>query len=181
MVGVGSIVSVGGAGGGGGSGSTSGIQNLNGHTGPTVTLVGTSGIVIAPVAENIINIGFDASGVVGVNGINVEQVDGNFVVDGAGASGVGGGGGSTSGLCYAEDFAAVTSITVNHNLGTTNIVTNVFDSSDNQMFADRVGIVDINNIIILFNTPQTGKVVVMACGGNDANLCEAKRYALLVS
>ena len=231
MVGVGNIVSVGGTGGGGGGGATSGIQILNGQVGPTVTLVGTSGIVVAPVAPNIINIGFtgsvDQSGVVGVNGIDVEQVGGNFVVDGAalsglivpsggigsingqigpaidlkgvngvevtvsaencilvdgaGASGVSGGGGSTSGLCYAADFAAVTSTTINHNLGTTNVVIDVFDASDNKLLADRVGIVDLNNVILEFNRPQTGKVVIVACGGNDTNLCEAKRYALLVS
>ena len=58
MVGIGNIVSVGGAGGsGGGSGSSSGIQNLNGQTGPVVTIVGTSGVVVSPVAPNIINIG----------------------------------------------------------------------------------------------------------------------------
>lgn len=181
MVGVGSIVSVGGTGGGGGGGSTSGLQILNGQTGPTIVLVGTSGIVIAPVAANIINIGYDASGIVGVNGITVEQIDGNYVINGAGASGVSGGGGSTSGLCYAADFASITSSTITHNLGTTNVVVDIFDASDNKLLADRVGIVDLNNVIIEFNRPQTGKVVILACGGNDTNMEECRRYALLVS
>ena len=184
MVGVGNIVSVGGAGGSGGGGGTSGIQILNDQTGPTIVLVGTSGIVVAPVAPNIINIGFTGSivqsGVVGVNGIDVQQVGGNFVIDGAGASGVSGGG-STSGLCYAADFTSITSSTITHNLGTTNVVVDVFDASDNKMLADRVGIVDINNVILEFNRPQTGKIVVMACGGNDTNTEECRRYALLVS
>ncbi|MCV0439802.1 MAG: hypothetical protein K5880_14335 [Hydrogenophaga sp.] len=231
MVGVGNIVSVGGFGTGGGGGGSSGIQNLNGQTGPVVTLVGTSGIVVAPVAPNIINIGFTGSitqsGVLGVNGIDVEQVGGNFIVDGAalsglivpsggigsingqigpaidvkgvngvevtvsaencllvdgaGASGVSGGGGSASGLCYAADFPAVTSTTITHNLGTTNVVVDVFDASDNKMIADGVSIVDLNSISLRFNSPQRGKVVIVACGGNDTNLEECKRYALLVS
>jgi hypothetical protein len=225
MVGVGSIVSVGGTGGGGGGGSTSGLQILNGQTGPTIVLVGTSGIVIAPVADNIINIGFAGSatqsGVFGVNGIDVEQVGGNFIIDGASLSGLitpSGGIGSINGqigpaieiagvngitvtvsaeneilingaassgtLCYSESFTSVTSVTATHNLGSTDLVINVFDASDNQMFADRVGIVDLNNAVIEFNTPQTGKVVIVACISDVSAtelLCEAKRYALLVS
>jgi len=310
MVSIGGIVSVGGTGGGGGGAGSSGIQNLNGQTGPVITLVGTSGIIISPVAANIINIGFNGSltqsgvigvngidvdqvtgefvvngaalsglitahdgsginaingdtgpnidligvsgiqitplgnglvligtsgaflttqsGVLGVNGIDVEQVDGNFIVDGAalsglitpsggigsingqigpvieitgvngvtvtvsaenellidgaGASGVsGGGGGSTSGLCFTESFTAVTSTTVTHNLGTTDVVVDIFDASNNKLFADRVGIVDLNNVILEFNTPQTGKVVILGCGGTNTNTEECRRYALLVS
>jgi hypothetical protein len=87
----GGIVSFGG-GSGGGSSSISGIRSLNGLTGPDITLVGTSGIEITPVAATQINIGFtgdvDQSGVIGVNGIDVEQVGGNFVVDGSAISGL---------------------------------------------------------------------------------------------
>lgn len=221
MVGVGNIVSVGGAGGGGGAGATSGIQILNGQVGPTVTLVGTSGIVVSPVAPNIINIGYDASGVVGVNGIDVEQVAGDFVVDGAALSGLivpSGGIGSINGqigpaieiagvngitvtvsaeneilingaassgtLCYSESFVSQTSVTLTHNLGSTDVVVEVFDASDNKILADRVGIVDLNNVILEFNRPQTGKAVLVACISDVSAtelLCEAKRYALLVS
>ena len=93
MVGMGSIVSVGGSGGsGGGSGSNSGIQELNGLTTPSIALVGTSGIVVSPVFAGQINIGFTGdisqSGVLGVNGINVNQIGGDFVVDGIALSGL---------------------------------------------------------------------------------------------
>jgi hypothetical protein len=229
VVGVGGIVSVGGQGGGSGGGSTSGIQSINGATGPAIVFVGVSGIDILPQGNTIFIGGADLtqSGVVGVNGISVEQVLGQFVVDGAGlsglivpsggiggingqigphieikgangvevsvsaencllidgagASGVSGGGGSTSGLCYAANFTAITSTTLNHNLGTTNVVVSVYDASDNQIIADLVSVLDTNNITLQFNRPQTGKAVIVACGGNDTNLCEAKRYALLVS
>jgi len=226
MVGIGNIVSVGGAGGTGGGGGTSGIQILNGQTGPTVTLVGTSGVIISPVAPNIINIGTTAtatiqSGVFGVNGIDVQQISGDFIVDGAALSGLiipsGGigaingqigpvieiaginginvtvsseneilidGAGGSGTLCFAETFTSITSSTFTHNLSSTNVIIDVFDDSDNKIMADRVGIVDSNNVIVEFNRPQTGKVVVVACiSGLDSNqlLCEAKRYALLVS
>jgi hypothetical protein len=227
MVGIGNIVSVGGS--GGGTSSSSGVSILNGQTGPEVTLVGTSGIVISPVAPNVINIGYDGSiqsGVFGVNGIDVEQVAGEYVVDGAslsglitpsggigsingqigptidiqgvngvtvtvpgtntllidgaGASGVGGGG-TASGVCYTETFTSQTSVTANHGLGTANVVVNVFDASDDQMLPDRLNIVDTNNVLVQFNRPQTGKIVIVGCGGDDTNFELCKRYALLVS
>lgn len=135
-----------------------GIGSINGQIGPAIDLKGVNGIEVTVSAENCI------------------------LVDGAGASGVGGGGGgSTSGLCYAADFTSITSSTINHNLGTTNVVVDVFDASDNKLLADRVGVVDLNNIILEFNRPQTGKVVIVACGGNDTNMEECRRYALLVS
>lgn len=224
MVNVGSIVSVGGTGGGGGGGSSSGIQELNGQIGPIITLVGTSGIVIAPVTSNVINIGFagslDQSGVVGINGIDVAQVGGEFVVDGAALSGLivpsGGIGGingqigphieiagvngisvtvtaeneilidgaaSSGTICFSETFTNVTSTTLNHNLSSTEIIIDVFDGSNNQMLPDGVNIVDADNVTITFNSPQTGKAVIVACVSDvsaTALLCEAKRYAFLV-
>ena len=99
---------------------------------------------------------------------------------------VGGGGGGSAGgtLCYSESFVSVTSITLNHNLSSLNVIIEVFDASDNKILADRVGIVDLNNVIIEFNRPQTGKAVLVACISDVSAtelLCEAKRYALLVS
>jgi len=180
MVNVGGIVSVGGLGTGGGGGSASGITDLNGQTGPSVTLVGTSGIVVAPVAPNQINIGFTGSisqsGVVGVNGIDVQQVGGNFVVDGAALSGVSG-----SSSCFADSFTSVTSTTITHSLGTSDVVVSVFDAGDNVMIPDVINVIDINSISLQFNTPQTGRVVIAGCGGTNTNFEECRRYALLVS
>jgi len=155
-LGVGSIISVGG--GTGGGGASSGIQTINPGTniGPTIEFQGANGVVVTSPSTNVI------------------------LIDGAGASGVSGGT-TASGLCFAADFTGITASTITHNLGTTNVVIDVFDASDNQMHPDAVSIIDINNISLAFNTPQTGKVVIVACGGNNTNLEEAKRYALLVS
>lgn len=54
----GGIVSFGGSTGSSSGGSSSGIQTLNGLVGPDITLVGTSGIEITPIAADQINIGF---------------------------------------------------------------------------------------------------------------------------
>lgn len=152
MVNVGGIVSVGGSGGSGG-GSGSGIQQINSQTGPNVEIVG-------------------------VNGVEITSAGNVITVDGAGASGVGGGGSA----CFSQTFTDQTSLTVTHSLGSSNVVVNVFDSSDNKILVDLINIVDTNNVLLQFNGPQTGKVVIVSCGGSgDSNLCEAKRYALLVS
>lgn len=90
-------------------------------------------------------------------------------------------GGVASVLCHVVSFTDVTAMTFNHNLGTLNVAISIYDASESQIIADLVQIIDANNINLQFNRPQTGKVVIIACGGNDTNLEEAKRYALLVS
>lgn len=240
MISIGGIVSVGGTGGGSGGGSTSGVQEINGQTGPNITINGNDGIGVTSAGNTItidgaslsgtifavsgqLQANIDAggggadgsgvhdingavgplvvldgvngasiltdgntltvdvatlsgiipthSGVIGVNGITVEQVGGNFVVDGS----------SISGVSFSATFTSVTSTTIAHNLGTNNVVTSVYDSADNQMFPDSLNVVDVNNILLGFNVPQTGKIVIAACGGNDNNFEECRRYALLVS
>jgi len=169
MVGVGNIVSVGGVG-GGGSGGGSGIQELNGQVGPVVTLIGTSGVVITPVAPNQINIGFAGSlvqsGVFGINGIDVHQVDGNFVVDGAALSGLIGSG-SGSG-CYSASFGPTTSGRFEHNLSTRDVVVQILDDSlpPQQLFPDRVLYDTPDAISVLFNRPQSGRIVILSCGSS---------------
>jgi hypothetical protein len=154
---VGGIVSVGGGTGGSGSGgASSGIQLLNGQTGPSVTLVGTSGIQVTVVAPNVIHIGVTQSGVIGVNGITVEQVDGNFVVDGSALSGV-------SATKFADGFTAITSGLFTHNLATQDVIVQIYDNNSprRQMFPDQIRIENNNEISVLFNTPQTGRIVII--------------------
>lgn len=169
MVGVGNIVSVGGFGaGGGGGGGGSGIQELNGQTGPIVTLVGTSGIVVSPVAPNQLNIGFTGSvtqsGVLGVNGIDVQQVGGSFIVDGAALSGLIAGGDED---CYSALFGPTTSGQFNHNLGTRKLVVQVQDDSSPPQFIlpDAIRYDTLDTISVLFNRPQSGRVVILSCQG----------------
>jgi hypothetical protein len=239
-LGVGSIVSVGGFGSSGGSGG-SGIQEVNGQTGPSITLVGTSGIVIAPVAPNQINIGFlgevTQSGVLGVNGIDVFQVGGNFIidgaalsglitpsggiggingqigphidikgvngitvtvpsencilVDGAGASGVSGGGTTIiqSGIStqYAASFTNIVSGLFEHNFGTRDVIVQIYDDGapPSQIWPDRIIYDTLNAVSVLFNTPQSGRVVIVgsgvSCSLSDDVAINSRRYALLVS
>ena len=159
MVGVGNIVSVGGFGSSGGGGGGSGIQELNGQTGPVITLVGTSGILVVPVAPNQINIGFAGSitqsGVVGVNGINVEQVAGDFVVDGAALSGV-----STVSK-FSQAFSSITSGVFTHSFNTLDVLVQVYDTNRNWIVPDRIVVENGDQVSILFNQPQSGRVVII--------------------
>lgn len=156
MVGVGGIVSVGGTGGGGGAGASSGINFLNGQIGPSVTLVGTSGIIITPVAGNIINIGYAASGVIGVNGIEVQQIGGNYVIDGAGASGVGG-----SVSKFAASFVGITSGVFNHGFNTLDVVVQLFDANRHFILPDNIVVENGDQVSVLFNRPQSGRIVII--------------------
>jgi hypothetical protein len=63
MVGVGSLVSVGGGNNGSGGGSSSGIQAINSQAGPAVVIVGVNGISVSA-GGNVIVV--DAAGISGV-------------------------------------------------------------------------------------------------------------------
>lgn len=168
-LGIGSIVSVGGTGGSGSGSGGSGIQELNGQIGPTVTLIGTSGIVIEVTGTNEISIGISGivntsqSGVVGVNGITVHQVNGNFVVDGIALSGQSGG--STL-SCFEETFTSTTSGFFEHNLGTRSLVVQLTDDSlpPRAILPDAIIFDTLNALSVLFNTPQTGAITILTCG-----------------
>ena len=125
-LGVGGIVSVGG--GTGGSSSTSGILEINGQTGTVITLVGTSGIVIAPVAPDQINIGF---------------------------------GGSVLASKFSATFASITSGTFNHGFNTLDVVIQVFDESRQVIHPDVIRVDNGDLVSVLFNTPQTGRIVIV--------------------
>lgn len=130
MVGVGNIISVGGAGGGGG-GSSSGITSINGETGPSIIVDGANGISI----------------VTGTNTITVSA---------AGLSGV-------LPNKFAADFAGITSGQFTHNLGTRDVVVQVYDNSGppREILYDKL-ILDTEDVVsLLFNRPQSGRVVIM--------------------
>jgi hypothetical protein len=157
MVNVGGVVSVGGFGGSGGSGgSNSGIQTFNGLVGPDVTLVGTSGVQVAPVSASTINIGVDA---IGVNGISVSIVDNQLVIDGVGASGAGGG--VTK---FAATFSNITSGIFTHSLGTLDVVVQVRDNASGGgrvLIPDFIVIENLDQVSLVFNRPQSGRVVIV--------------------
>lgn len=97
-----------------------------------------------------------ASGVVGVNGINVHQVGGNFVVDGAPISGL-----PTN--RFATSFSNVTSGVFTHNLGTLDVIVQIYDDQlpRRWLLPDEIVVDDINRVSVLFNRPQSGRVVII--------------------
>jgi hypothetical protein len=177
MVNVGGIVNVGGFGGSSGGGSTSGITDINGQTGPSITLVGTSGIIISPVAPNLFNVGFAGSilqsGVLGVNGINVEQVGGSFVIDGAAISGI-------NNNCFSQQFAPTTSGRFNHNLNTRDLVIQVLDAGlpPRVIFPDAIIHDTLDTFSVIFNSLQAGTVIATSCGGSQGSTSTSQRVEL---
>ena len=133
-LGVGGIVSVGGGSGGGG-GASSGIQVINpgNNTGPTVSFQGVNGVQVTSPSSNVI------------------------LIDGAGASG------TTSVTKFAASFSAITSGLFTHNLGTMDVIVQVYDNGSPrlQLLPDQIRVENSNQVSVLFNTPQSGRVVII--------------------
>lgn len=178
---IGGIVSLGGGSGGGG-GSTSGIQSINGQTGPAIVVTGVNGVAISA-AGNVITIdgagasgtagpASSQSGVIGVNGITVEQIGGNFVVNGASLSGLIGQG-TVSGISvnavasYSALFSSLTSGLFDHNFGTRETIVQIYDDSlpPRVILPDHIISENLNQVGVLFNQPQNGRIVIHAPSG----------------
>ena len=132
-LGVGGLVSVGGSTGSGG-GSGSGIQEINpgGNTGPTVTFQGVNGIQVTSPSSNIV------------------------LIDGASLSG------TSTVTKFSALFVGITSGLFTHNLGTEDVIVQV---QDNQVprrviHPDEIKIENSNEVSVLFNSPQDGKIVI---------------------
>ncbi len=134
-LGIGGIVSVGG-GSSSGSGSASGIQILNpgNNVGSTVDFQGVNGITVTSPFSNII------------------------LIDGAGASGT-----SSSVSKFATSFSSITSGLFTHNLSTMDVIVQVYDSRSprRQMLVDEIKVENSNEISLIFNRPQSGRVVII--------------------
>lgn len=131
MVGVGNIISVGGAGGGSGGGSLSGITSINGQTGPSIIIDGANGVSI----------------VTGTNTITVSAA-------------------SLSGTLpnkFAADFVGITSGQFQHNLGTRDVVVQVYDDSSppREILYDNLILDTLDAVSLLFNRPQNGRIVII--------------------
>lgn len=133
-LGVGGIVSVGG--GTGSGGASSGIQTINpgNNSGPTVTFQGVNGIQVTSPSTNLI------------------------LIDGAGASGV-----SSGTTKFAASFSAITSGLFTHSLGTMDVIVQVYDSGSPrlQLLPDQIRVENSNQVSVLFNRPQSGRVVII--------------------
>jgi len=51
--------------------------------------------------------------------------------------------------------------TINHNGGTMFVMTQIFDPSDLQVIPSEIETVDIDTVEVTFNTPQTGKALLI--------------------
>lgn len=66
---------------------------------------------------------------------------------------------------YSQTFTAQTSVAMNHNLGTSNVVVECYDASNIQVSYATFSITDLNNVTVTFFSPQTGRCVVNGFGG----------------
>src|ERR1035437_710379 len=64
-------------------------------------------------------------------------------------------------LKYATSWVSQTSVTVTHNLGTTAVIVQVYDSNDNQVAAQNVAITSANVVTLTFGAGFSGSVVVV--------------------
>lgn len=159
MVSIGGIVSLGG-GSSGSSGSASGIQSINSQTGPAIVVTGVNGIIVTA-GGNTVTIDGAAlsglvqphpqSGVVGGNGIDVQQVGGNFVVSSSGTA------------KFAASFSSIISGVFIHGFGTLDIIVQIYDNQvpRRAIMPDQIIVDNINQVSIIFNRPQSGRVVVI--------------------
>jgi len=131
-LGVGSIVSVGG-GSNTGSGGGSGITVINpgNNTGPTIVFQGGSGIQITSPSPNVILI--EASGT------------------------------QSSVTKFGASFVGITSGVFSHGLGTEDVIVQVYDDQvpRRQMLPDEIRVENSNEVSVLFNRPQSGRIVII--------------------
>lgn len=134
-LGIGSIVSLGsmpGSGTGSGGGSGSGIVSINNQFGPAITIIGLSGISVSS-AGNVITI-------------------------------IGQGSGTSTVSKFAATFTNIVSGLFVHGLGTVDVIVQVFDApggGGKVILPDQIIVENTNAISLLFNRPQTGKVVII--------------------
>lgn len=132
-IGIGGIVGLGGGSSSGGGGSTSGIQSINSQTGPAIIIAG-------------------------VNGITVTAGGNQILIDGAGASGTTGGAAK-----FAASFSSISSGVFTHGLNTLDVLVQVFDNQTPRrlLMPDDIIVDNVNQVSVIFNTPQTGRIVIV--------------------
>jgi hypothetical protein len=66
---------------------------------------------------------------------------------------------------YTQSFSAQTSVALAHNLGTSNIIVQCYDSGNTQISYATFAVSDQNNAAVTFFSSQTGRCVVSGYGG----------------
>lgn len=62
---------------------------------------------------------------------------------------------------YTLSFIDQLSVTASHNLGTEDIMVQVFDSTKKAILPDEIEIIDVNSVTVRFNALQSGKIVIV--------------------
>lgn len=84
---------------------------------------------------------------------------GNLVSTGAGCGGTGGG------TTFVLNFTNAQTVTLNHNLGTKNIVMACYDTQDRMVGVHGARVPTLNQAEVTFAQPQSGRCVVQGAGG----------------
>ena len=100
-------------------------------------------------------ISVDSSTLVNVSGANVQQVI-ESIDSKLSSSGTGG----VHGFEYEQISPAII-WTIQHNKNSRKVQLTIWDNDDQTILADTVTIVDSNSVRVVFNTPMTGRVVLM--------------------
>jgi len=70
---------------------------------------------------------------------------------------------------------ASSSWSINHILGTSNVVVEIYDNSNNVIIPDDIDVVDADNITVSFGTAVTGKAVIIGLDGGTTLQISAER------
>ena len=86
---------------------------------------------------------------------------------------------------FRQDFTAVTTVTVNHNFGTEDILVQVYRdlggaTNPIMIIPDQIELTNNNTAVVTFPTPETGYVVV-SDGGGIVSLADSASYATTAS
>jgi hypothetical protein len=93
-----------------------------------------------------------------VNGVEVTSPSSNVILlDAAGVSGV------AAISRFVSSFFNQTDVTFTHNFGRFTVLVQVYAAGlpGPQILPDRIEVVDGNNVRVTFNTPQSGRVIIV--------------------
>lgn len=65
--------------------------------------------------------------------------------------------------CYSENFSGITTTTINHGLGTEDIIIDFKDANGNLLVPDNWQAIDDSNVEVEFATQETGHVTIFGC------------------
>ena len=129
---IGGLIGVGGGTGSGAGGSTSGIITINAQTGPDISIIGASGIDVTTNNNTI----YISAGT--LSGIKTEA--------------------------YAASFTSITSGLFTHHLNSMDVIVQIRSANTGGakvLQPDAIVIENNNQVSILYNRPQSGRVVII--------------------